>query len=460
MFYLKQKIFGLSFFLFLVLTLIPIKPASACKPAPGSRPSTLLQKAQETQYVFEGVVTEVEGKAIVIQVNKYFKGQGPKTVTLTGFNQTSCDDILSQGEHRLFFGEDNGQGSWQAIYDGAFGSTKPWSEQIEFQLQEIDWQAVSSPNNLPQSVAEAVNNQANQDFGFGNSKIEIISAQKRTWSNGCLGIFFPDLFCTEALVEGWLVEVTRGDRRLRYRTDGTGNTVYLENGAEILPNSVEEAIFNQALPLLPVNLNKIKLTQAFPRIWDGCLGIYPEKNTPCTKIAISGWQVVVEEGEKRWVFHSNQDGSQIKINLAASYLDNLSPTQPQPISSNNLPQGAIFRTISSGGFAGTTTEVTLYANGRIVTKNLTPNNRTLLPKVSRVTRKQVQEFQQLLTQQDFSSYNGRNFPPPEGAADFFGITLLTQDSSVSYTDINTNELPESLQTAIAAWQDLLATAKE
>ncbi|MGC1248723.1 MAG: hypothetical protein WA865_21125 [Spirulinaceae cyanobacterium] len=454
----------------MALTLIPTKPANACSPAPDSRPSSLLEKGQRSQYVFAGIVTEVEGNSVVVQVNEYFKGQGPKTVTLTGFNQTSCDDFLSTGERRLFFGEDSGRESWQAVYDGAFGSTETWSEQVEFQVEEIDWQAVSSPNNLPLSVAEAVKNQANQDFGFGNSKIEITSAQKRTWSNGCLGIAFPDLGCTEALVEGWLVEATRGDRNLRYRTDNIGKTVYLENGRQILPNSVQEAILNQALPLLPVNPNKMKLTQAFPRIWDGCLGIYPEKNTPCTKIAIAGWQVIFEEeggeGEKRWVFHSNQDGSQLKINLAASYLGNLILTQPVPqpqpvpISSNNLPQGAIFRAISSGGFAGTTTEVTLWRNGRVVTKNLTPNNRALLPKVSRVKRKQVQEFQQLLTQQEFSSYNDRNFPPPEGAADFFGITLISQDSSLTYTDINTNELPEPLQTAIAAWQDLLATAKE
>ena len=104
---LKHKIFGLSFFLFLAVALIPGKPARACSPAPGSRPSSIAQRVEGSQYIFEGTVTQVQGNSVVIQVNEYFKGQGPKTITLIGFNQTSCDDFLSSGEHRLFFGEDN-----------------------------------------------------------------------------------------------------------------------------------------------------------------------------------------------------------------------------------------------------------------------------------------------------------------------------------------------------------------
>ena len=458
---LKQKIFGLSFFLFLALALIPAKPARACSPAPGSHPSSIAQRVEGSQYIFEGTVTQVQGNSVVIQVNEYFKGQGPKTITLIGFNQTSCDDFLSSGEHRLFFGEDNNQGSWNAVYDGAFGSTEPWSEEVQSQVEEIDWQVLSSPDSLPKSVAEAVERQVRENFGFDDASITIISAQKRTWPNGCLGLAFPNIACTEALVEGWLVNLTRDGIPLRYRSDRNGRVVFLENGVEAVPNSVKAAIFNQALPLLPVNINNVKLTQAFPRLWDGCLGIHYGGQQVCTSIGIPGWQVVLQEQGKTWVFHSNQNGSRLKINLTASKFNHGNPIQPKPISSSStLPNGAVFRVVSLGGFAGRTKEVTLWSNGIIVTKSLNPNsNRGARFLRTRVTKEQVKEFQQLLTQQDFSNYDGQDFPPPEGSADFVTVNLISQDSSTSYSDINQDKLPKSLQTAIAAWQDLLSTAK-
>ncbi|NES69784.1 MAG: hypothetical protein F6K24_33505, partial [Okeania sp. SIO2D1] len=188
----------------------------------------------------------------------------------------------------------------------------------------------SSLDNLPHSVTEVLKYRANQDLGFGNDRIEIISAQKRTWSDGCLGLEFPDLGCTEALVEGWFIEVTRGDRLLKYRSDSTGEKIYLANGTEVLPDTVRKAIFKEILPLFPINIDKIKLTQAFPRLLDGCLGVYADESTVCNEVGIPGWQIVLEEGEKRWVFHTNQDGSRIRFNLAASYFGNSRERKPKP----------------------------------------------------------------------------------------------------------------------------------
>ncbi|NJK61022.1 MAG: hypothetical protein HC918_13330 [Oscillatoriales cyanobacterium SM2_1_8] len=54
------------------------------------------------------------------------------------------------------------------------------------------------------------------------------AVEARTWPNGCLGLGGPDELCTQALVPGWRVVLTDGQRTQVFRSDRTGRQVRLE----------------------------------------------------------------------------------------------------------------------------------------------------------------------------------------------------------------------------------------
>ena len=83
---------------------------------------------------------------------------------------------------------------------------------------------------LPSEIFKAIiqqitdtNNQVNPE------QIAVTEATIKTWSDGCLGLAKPDEVCIQVLVEGWLVEVSDGDRTWVYRTDNQGLNLRLES---------------------------------------------------------------------------------------------------------------------------------------------------------------------------------------------------------------------------------------
>jgi len=131
-------IIGFALPISIALNLNPIQPAYACSPAPGSKPSTIAQRVNKTPIVFQGVVRRVKGDTIVIRVKRYLKGVGPKLVNLKGFNLTSCDNFIQKpGGNFIFFAESEGKQPWNAVYDGAFGSVRPWDKKTREELREL-----------------------------------------------------------------------------------------------------------------------------------------------------------------------------------------------------------------------------------------------------------------------------------------------------------------------------------
>ncbi len=134
----NSKLLGISLFAFMLLGTIFSPPASACRPAPGSSPATLATRVDQTPYVFDGTVIRVNEDRLTIRVKRYFKGKGPRIVTLRGFNRTSCDNfITTTGTRYLFFANNAPKDGWTAVYDGAFGSVREWSNQTETELNDL-----------------------------------------------------------------------------------------------------------------------------------------------------------------------------------------------------------------------------------------------------------------------------------------------------------------------------------
>ena len=87
---------------------------------------------------------------------------------------------------------------------------------------------------LPQSVLGSVEQQITQQFGIAEDNQTLVSAQRQTWRDGCLGLANPGEFCTQALVDGWQVTVESGQQRFVYRTDSSGAAVRLDEAASVL----------------------------------------------------------------------------------------------------------------------------------------------------------------------------------------------------------------------------------
>lgn len=115
--------------------------AVACLPAPDARAASMAEKVKTAEFVFTGVVTAVEADTVTVAVQQYFKGEGAERVKIKAFNTHSCHDVLALEERRVFFAQGNPAKVLEAVYDGAFGSSREVTDSV---LREIEQTQASS----------------------------------------------------------------------------------------------------------------------------------------------------------------------------------------------------------------------------------------------------------------------------------------------------------------------------
>jgi hypothetical protein len=71
-------------------------------------------------------------------------------------------------------------------------------------------------------------------LGISEDEIVVTDFEEVTWPNGCLGITYLEVACTEALVPGYQLFLEAGGERYEYRSDRDGNQV-LFAGEDPLP---------------------------------------------------------------------------------------------------------------------------------------------------------------------------------------------------------------------------------
>lgn len=108
------------------LTANSISAVHACLPPLDEKPASIAKKAQDSHYVFDGVVTEISDTYIKIKVEQYFKGAGPNEVKIAQDKdqENSCTDQFVLEQRALFFTTGDTGGFLEAVYDGAFGSVR------------------------------------------------------------------------------------------------------------------------------------------------------------------------------------------------------------------------------------------------------------------------------------------------------------------------------------------------
>lgn len=325
---------------------------------------------------------------------------------------------------------------------------------------------------LPQPVANAVLEAASDRTGLRISELRIIKSQQFVGSSSCLGLpARPGEGCTKDLVPLWQVTVlARGQQPLVYHTDMNGSRIRLNEAASNLgdtnvPDSVANAVLqaaSQRTGLRPSELRIVKSQQIQGS--SSCLGVPTRPDEACTRDNAPIWQVtVLARGQQPLVYHSNLEGTRIRLNETASGIGNgnvpdivdRGVLQGVPIASSELPpplpQNAIFRVITSGGFAGRTEETILLNNGQMIKRSVTPNGAGSTPTVTSVSPERLQQFKRLLAQQPMDKYYGLNYPAPRGAADYMSVTLTSNEGTIRYADMVQGQLPKPLQIVMLTW---------
>ncbi|MEM6838873.1 MAG: hypothetical protein AAF609_18715 [Cyanobacteria bacterium P01_C01_bin.120] len=82
-------------------------------------------------------------------------------------------------------------------------------------------------NNLPPSLSNSVLTAAAADSGIVKEQLEIVRAEPRDWSNGCLELAKPEEACPQVRIFGWRVMVIGENRLMVYHTDMIGNQIRL-----------------------------------------------------------------------------------------------------------------------------------------------------------------------------------------------------------------------------------------
>ena len=205
----------------------------------------------------------------------------------------------------------------------------------------------SKRNGLPRSVSRNVLRDLSRRENIPIRQLKIFNYQQKTWKDGCLGLGGPAELCSQSLVPGWEVVAGNESRTWTYRTNKNGSLIRLADKPttpDNLPNSVKNSVLKAASQRLRQPISRLSIVKAEPKTWnDSCLELGGIAES-CLRTSVPGWRLVVRASKQNLVYHSNQDGSQIRFNEQAS--DNTDVKLPKNIRSAVLRDAALWSQIS------------------------------------------------------------------------------------------------------------------
>ncbi|MGG6269162.1 hypothetical protein ACQ4M3_26180 [Leptolyngbya sp. AN03gr2] len=206
------------------------------------------------------------------------------------------------------------------------------------------------------------------------------------------------------------------------------------------PKSLSWRVRRDLARRVGIPAKNLRVMEAQRQTWrDACLELAAPDEL-CAQQLVEGWRIVVAHGQQTWTYHTDATGRSMRLESADRAV--------------TLPRNVVFRSQSSGGFAGQSYETVLFTDGRVQQKITFVGGKNAPVRSWRVSPEKVREFQQLLDREQFQTFNQQTFPATPGAADFFVVRLTSPSSSVEYADIEQEKLPRSLKTVIQAWDSL------
>jgi hypothetical protein len=318
------------------------------------------------------------------------------------------------------------------------------------QASSFDLMLFPSSDRLPRLVANPVRRDLAQRLSVPRQKLSIASATPETWVDGCLELNSPGELCVPLATEGWRVEVTNGQRSWFYRTDTNGRNIRLESeiGTVSLPVAVGDRILKMSAKQLGIPESQLAINQS-QQHWETCLALSVE----CSDVP--GWRAIVVDSEIEsgcWIYRANHDGSKVRLDeaIASAVVPSFLPIR-QPVT---LSDAVVFRAIANGGFSRQIYETTLREDGGMWRSLIKPGATLSQSQFRQISPQQVQDFQQLLQQQQFKTFDGLNYSASD--AESVTVTLISKDGTTQYKSVIEDQLPAGLLEIIRSWDQLVS----
>jgi hypothetical protein len=313
---------------------------------------------------------------------------------------------------------------------------------------------------LPVKVRKAVIEAAVESSNLPVSELQITDISRIT-VDGCLNLPKPGEACTKIGQLAWRVTVKVGREKLVYHSKEDGSEVRLNSSASNvnsnakLPPNIADSVLSQASQQTGLPISRLRVISAERKQWsDACLGIR-KPGVLCAQVVVPGWQVTVSDGRKNWVYRIGEFVT-VSYDKDASEIPDRGNLNAVPIPTSELPPPLesviVFRQITSGGFAGRNYQTVLLDDGRLIRTRLNDTNDSER-RVFRISQQQMRNFQELLEQNE-KAFQNINYPATSGAADYLVYTITSSNGTVQFNDTSQNNLPESLQVVVKAWNDL------
>lgn len=167
---------------------------------------------------------------------------------------------------------------------------------------------------LPEAAAR-VRERAAVDLGTEQGMIQVVSADKVDWPDGCLGVPDPTELCAQMVTPGYRVTVETDGKQYVYRTDLTGDNIR----AEKQPQAAQEfppaalAARDALAKELGAPAESITVQRAEPaQFTDSCLGLGGPAES-CLQAITPGYNVTLEYQGEQYVYHTDQTGSVVRM---------------------------------------------------------------------------------------------------------------------------------------------------
>jgi uncharacterized protein YcnI len=192
-----------------------------------------------------------------------------------------------------------------------------------------------SATNLPNRVQNAVLRETAARSGLPISSLQITQVTPRTFSNPCEFNFGE--ICTREYnpIEGWEVVVQGQRQSWTYHVDRSGSQIVLDpklgNSNTSLPSAVRNAVLRDAARWTGSTINDIRIEAAEPKTWGNNCVFGFGNVCPMNYQPVEGWEVRVSSGLLNWVYHTNQNGTQLLMDQRAALPDEIANAIAQDV---------------------------------------------------------------------------------------------------------------------------------
>ncbi|MDD2694519.1 MAG: hypothetical protein PHD58_01170 [Anaerolineales bacterium] len=137
-------------------------------------------------------------------------------------------------------------------------------------------------------------------------EVQVHTSEQVDWPDGCLGVPLEDEACAEVITPGYLGIMIAGGAIYEFHSDLSGEQARFIPGAAL---TARQSLANQ----LQLDQEGLRFLRIERKTWpDSCLGL-ELADQPCKSGAVSGYLVLLQAGEHRYTYHTDETGSRVLL---------------------------------------------------------------------------------------------------------------------------------------------------